>query len=517
MKLGTKIILLIVLTVALTMTVHGYLSIKQDEENVLRGTRLGMRGFAQAVRVALRDIYGDQQNIVATQEFARAVAPRGNIHGLIVYDVDARQVAISSSLGFPDDFPTLDPRRILELDPRPVLRDKPEIEGYIQDHKTLIYYRIERIDNYRGEAVGAFVLARHGAGLVTSIAERRNRIIATSAALVVVLSVLVWVIVQRSIARPIHRLIERVREVGRGHWQQRIEIGGKDEVATLAREFNLMSEELQTSYQRLLAEQAEKLRLERELRRSERLASVGQLAAGLAHEIGTPLNIISGRAEYLLRRARSTDELKSNLHIIGSQSGRIAAIVRQLLDFSGRREPVYRPVDITALLHRAKELVEHQVEQKSIRVEMAAPEALPPLRGDAELLQQVFINLYTNSIHALEPGGSIKIRVEPCIHGDAGVPAGGGLDGVRIHFEDDGAGIAPENLGRIFDPFFTTKDIGEGSGLGLSVVFGIIKDHGGDIHVESDPGRFCRFIIELPGIPASETRRPDHLRHGLDP
>jgi signal transduction histidine kinase len=498
MKLGTKIIIWIVLTVALTMTVHGYLSIQQDEENVIRGIRVGMRGFAHAVRVALRDIYADHQNIAATQDFARAMAPRGNIHALIIYDLEAQPVAISSSLNFPDDFPDMDPARILELDPRPVLRNKTAMEGYIRDHRTFIYYRIEPIYSYRGEAVGAFVLARHGAGLVASIPERRNRILGTSAALALVLSVLVWVIVQRSIARPIHRLIERVREVGRGHWQQRIDISGKDEVATLAREFNLMSEELQNSYQRLMAEQAEKLRLEQELRRSERLASVGQLAAGLAHEIGTPLNIISGRAEHLLRRPRSADEMKNNLQIIGSQSQRIAAIVRQLLDFSRRREPVFRQVDITALLNRVKDLVEHQIDKKNIRVKIAAPKALPSLRGDAELLQQVFINLYTNSIDSLKPGGSITIGVEPSAPPEKRLSANGAHHGVRIYFEDNGSGIAPENLGRVFDPFFTTKDIGEGSGLGLSVVFGIIKDHGGEIRVESEPGKFCRFIIDLP-------------------
>jgi signal transduction histidine kinase len=493
MKLGTKIIVLIVLTVALTMTVHGYFSIRQDEENVMRGIRLGMRGFAQAVRVALRDIYADEQNIRATQEFARAVAPRGNIHGLIVYDVEARPVAVSSSLNFPDDFPELDPMHILKLDPRPALRDKTATEGYVRNHRTLIYYRIEPIFNFRGEAVGAFLLARHGSGLVASIAERRNRIVATSTALVLVLSVLVWFIVQHSIARPVQRLIERIREVGHGQWRQRIEIGGHDEVAELAREFNLMSEELQKSYQRLVAEQAEKLKLEQELRRSERLASVGQLAAGLAHEIGTPLNIISGRAEHLLRRTRSAEEITTNLHIIGSQSERIAAIVRQLLDFSRRREPVFRQVRITDILERVKDLVEHQIVNKAIRIEMAVPESLPPIRADAELLQQVFINLYTNSIYSLEPGGSIKIRVEPR---NSGLHSNG--SGMRIYFEDDGAGIAPENIGRIFDPFFTTKDIGEGSGLGLSVVFGIIKDHGGEIRAESERGKFCRFIIELP-------------------
>jgi signal transduction histidine kinase len=498
MRLGTKIILLIVLTVTAMMTVHGYLSVRQDEENVMRGIRTGMRGFAQAVRAALRDIYADNQNLPATREFARAVAPRGNIHGLIVYDLAARPVATSSSLAFPHDFPELDPSPILKLDPRPVLRDKRDLEGYVRDQGAFIYYRIEPIYTSEGQAVGAFVLARHGAGLMTSIAERRNRIISTTAALVLGLSLLVWIIVQRSIARPIDRLIGRVRELGRGHWQQRIDVSGDDEVATLAREFNLMSEELQNSYERLVAEQSEKLKLEQDLRRSERLASVGQLAAGVAHEIGTPLNIISGRAEQLMRRPRGAEEMKDNLQIIRSQSERIAAIVRQLLDFSRRREPLFRNVDIVALLARVKDLLEHQIESKRIQVQFDPSPSLPLLHADAELLQQVFINLFANSIYSLSPGGSIKIRVEPLARGGGTAASNGAAQGVRIDFEDNGAGIASENLGRIFDPFFTTKDIGEGSGLGLSVVFGIIKDHGGEIRVESELGKFCRFIIDLP-------------------
>lgn len=497
MKLGTKIILLIVLTVTAMMTVHGYLSVQQDEENVMRGMRTGMRGFAQAVRAALRDLYANNQNVAATREFAREVAPRGNIHGLIVYDLAARPVAISSSLNFPNDFPELDPAPILKLDPRAVLRDKKELEGYVREKGSFIYYRIEPIYTSQGQAVGAFVLARHGAGAMASIVERRNRIIATTTALVVGLSLLVWIIVQRSIARPINRLIDRVREVGRGHWQQRIDIGSDDELGTLAREFNLMSEELQNIYHRLMAEQGAKLQLEQDLRRSERLASVGQLAAGLAHEIGTPLNIISGRAEQLLRRPRSADEIKDNLQIIRSQSERIAAIVRQLLDFSRRREPLFRKIDLAALLAQVKDLLEHQIESKRIQVSITHPPSSPALRADAELLQQVFINLFANSIFALKPGGTVNIRIE-LIDGEAGASSNGAGQGARIYFEDDGAGIAPENLGRIFDPFFTTKDVGEGSGLGLSVVFGIIKDHGGEIRVESELGKFCRFVIDLP-------------------
>ena len=224
---------------------------------------------------------------------------------------------------------------------------------------------------------------------------------------------------------------------------------------------------------------------------------MGRLAAGLAHEIGTPLNIIGGRSEYLLRRPRSPEELKDNLGVIRSQSDRIAAIVRQLLEFSRRREPVFQLVELSALLGNVKYLLAHQLREKGIQVTMDGFSNLPGINADPDLLQQVFINLFSNSLHALGPGGIVKIRAEITDRGltQASPVANSRL---RISFEDNGAGIDPEHIGRVFDPFFTTKDIGEGTGLGLSVSYGIIQEHGGDIHVESEPGRFTRFIIYLP-------------------
>ena len=223
---------------------------------------------------------------------------------------------------------------------------------------------------------------------------------------------------------------------------------------------------------------------------------MGRLAAGLAHEIGTPLSIIGGRSEYLLRRPRGPEELKDNLDVIRSQSDRIAAIVRQLLEFSRRREPVFRPIDLLALLDNVKYLLTHQLQEKDIRVEMEGLGDLPKISADPELLQQVFINLYSNSLHALGLGGVIKINAEIIDRGPkASSPASRWL---RISFEDNGAGINPEHIGRVFDPFFTTKDVGEGIGLGLSVSYGIIQEHGGDIQVDSEPDRFTCFNIYLP-------------------
>jgi two-component system NtrC family sensor kinase len=496
MNLGTKLILSLVAVIVLVMAVHGYLSIQQDQENIERELTVGMRGFARILQAGLRQTIADKPDLKETHRFIDTAAPRGNIHGVIVYDLSGAAVAHSASIRYGTDFPELDPTPIKKLNPRPVLQSGKGIDGYIREQKALLYYRIEPIVDSGNQLRGAVVLARHGYGTFATIERRRNRILMTTSLLIILLSLLVLILVRRSVTQPINQLIRRIKEISQGEREQ-VEIKGRDEVASLAREFNLMCQKLQESHARLVSEQEEKLKLEHELRHSERLASVGRLAAGLAHEIGTPLNIIGGRSEYLLRRPRSAEELKDNLGVIRSQSDRIAAIVRQLLEFSRRREPVFQPIELSALLDNVKYLLAHQLREKDIRVETAGLNTLPKISADPELLQQIFINLYSNSLHALGPGGVIKIGAEITARGiiQASPAAGHWL---RISFEDNGAGIAPEHIGRVFDPFFTTKDVGEGIGLGLSVSYGIIQEHGGDIQVESEPGSFTRFIIYLP-------------------
>ncbi len=497
MNLGTKLIVSLVTVIVLIMTVHGYLSIQQDQESIKRELSVGMRGFSRVLQAGLSRTLADKLDLKETQQFIDTAAPRGNIHGVIVYDLSGKPVAHSASMRYGIDFPELDPTPITRLDPRPVLQSGNGIDGYIQEPRNLIYYRTEPIVDSSNKLVGAFVLARQGYATFATIEQRRNRILTTTAVLVILLSLLGLILVRRSVTRPINALIRHIKEMSQDQREQSIEIKGRDEVASLAREFNLMCQKLQESHARLVGEQQEKLKLEQELRHSERLASVGRLAAGLAHEIGTPLAIIGGRSEYLLRRPRSAEELRDNLGVIRSQSDRIAAIVRQLLEFSRRREPVFQPVDLLGLLDNVKYLLAHQLREKDIRVEMEGFSSLPRIDADPDLLQQVFINLYSNSLHALGPGGVVKIGAETTDRGLTQASPGASR-WLRISFEDNGAGIAPEHIGRVFDPFFTTKDIGEGTGLGLSVSYGIIQEHGGDIHVESEPGRFTRFIIYLP-------------------
>jgi two-component system, NtrC family, sensor kinase len=496
MKLGTKLILGLLATIITTMVIHGYLSIQQDKENSLREMKVGMQGLSRSIRAALKYMYGEERDLQATQRFIDEVGRAGNIHGVVVYDVSANPIAVSISLKSSKEDQDLDPAPVLAIDPLPALRTGHEVDAYVEHPAYPLYYRVEPIIDTDNRLVGAFVVARRGPGLSTNIQSRRNRIILTSSTLVLLLCIMVLILVRRDVSRPIRELIERIRAIGAGQWEKRIELRGRDEISSLASEFNHMCERLQEMYGRLVREQQERFTLERNLRQSDKLASVGQLAAGLAHEIGTPLNIIAGRAEYLLRRPRSQEEIAENLHVIPSQIDRITKIVRQLLEFSKRKEPAFRTVETPFLLNSVTNLLQHKIREKSVHVQSEFAQGLPPIQADPDLLQQVFINLFLNSLHALDAGGTIKIRCEMTdelvdVHNP-------GAKWLRITFEDDGAGISPGHIGQVFDPFFTTKDIGDGTGLGLSVSYGIMKDHGGDIRVESKLGEFTRFSIYLP-------------------
>jgi two-component system, NtrC family, sensor kinase len=499
MKLGTKLVLLLMITVMVTMLIHGYLSIRQDRENIVREMRVGMMGLSRSIQAALQYIYAEEGGIAAAQKFVDGVGRPGNIHGIVVYDHLGKRIAVSVSLTETGGDGRLDPTPVLEIDPAQVLATGQDIDGYVETPLYPLYYRAAPILNNKNQLVGAFVLGRRGVGYNLTLEIRRDRIIWTTSILIVLVAVLILFLVRTSVSRPIEELIERIRAMAEGSWENRIEIRGENEISALAVEFNRMCEKIDEAYKRLLKEQQDRLSLERNLRQSDRLASVGQLAAGLAHEIGTPLNIIGGRAEFLLSRPRSSDEIRDNLQVVRSQIDRIAGIVRQLLEFSRRREPAFRSVELAPLLEKVTGLLAHKIGEKQARVECNIDKALPTIPADPDQLQQVFLNLFLNSLQALRLGGLIKIRASMVeTRNESGALADGREPRLAIEFEDNGAGIPAEHMSQVFDPFFTTKDVGEGTGLGLSVSYGIVKDHGGEIRVDSQVGRWTRFTILLP-------------------
>jgi signal transduction histidine kinase len=270
-----------------------------------------------------------------------------------------------------------------------------------------------------------------------------------------------------------------------------------DEFGRLAQEFNGMCERLEASHRFLAAEQEERRRMEWRLRHADRLAAIGRLAAGLAHEIGTPLNIIGGRSERLLRSIKENEPATRSLKIICAQMERIARIVRDMLEFARMREPRLAKTDLGPILGKVLELLGQKFEERGVRVTAPAAGGTGAALIDADQIQQVFLNLGMNALDAMPRGGTLRVSVERLARNH---PEGVGETQpfLAVAFEDTGTGIAREDLDRVFDPFFTTKEVGRGTGLGLSVSYGIVREHGGFFDIESEPGRGTRVTVYLP-------------------
>lgn len=249
----------------------------------------------------------------------------------------------------------------------------------------------------------------------------------------------------------------------------------------------------------VLEDVTERLNLERQIRRSEKLAAIGQLASGLAHEVGTPLGIIVGQADRLIKKFEEGDPVREGLERIRAQADRITRLVQQLLAFARRKKPEFRPLDLSIPLKAAADLLIPWSWAKGVSLKLDLPEDLPKVQGDSDQLQQVFLNLLLNAFQAIgSSGGQILVtaQVKSQEPGMKGEPKPSRF--VEVAVVDTGCGIPPENLGRIFEPFFTTKEVGEGTGLGLAVCHGIVQDHGGWIEVESEVGKGSTFRVFLP-------------------
>ncbi len=247
----------------------------------------------------------------------------------------------------------------------------------------------------------------------------------------------------------------------------------------------------------------DRLSLEREVQQAEKLAVVGQLAAGIAHQIGTPLNVISGSAEYLMMEWGSERPRPQELEIIVAQTDRITKLIRQLLNFARPTRLELGPVRMNELLEEVLGLTEHQIAKERISIQTDFQAGLPVLAGDANQLEQAFLNIIVNAWHAMPEGGTLSLRTHLAPGSDRLRRGGRAAQGVEVLIADTGIGIPAEHLPRIFDPFFSTKGVGKGTGLGLAIARRIVEDHHGTIEVSSEVGRGTSFRIWLPTEGAS--------------
>jgi two-component system NtrC family sensor kinase len=345
--------------------------------------------------------------------------------------------------------------------------------------------------------LGVLDIAVSTSGIVAQMGSYRNNILIELVFLVVALALCLNLLTRKLITQPVNTLLEHTRALAKGDWRT-IDDAPNDELGELAEAFNEMTGSLKKAREdrdrwaaTLESRVEERTRKIKEMQsvivRTEKLASLGELAAGIAHELNNPLTGIILHASIIDKNTEMEPELKRDLDTITEEADRCAKIVKNLLDFSRKTEPRKSMNCVNDALDRALGLVEHLSSFYDITIVKEYFDDLPELLLDAGQMEQVFVNMFVNASQAMGEGGTLTIWTGMDLTGDA----------VVVRIQDTGCGIPEEHVGKIFDPFFSTKGA-RGTGLGLSVSYGIVEGHGGTVEVYSKEGEGTTFTITLP-------------------
>lgn len=343
------------------------------------------------------------------------------------------------------------------------------------------------------------------------------RVLLVTAVEVTLISLFIILFTRRFLSRPIEKLIEGTKAVSQMELDKPLDIvGSSEELDELARSFDVMRDRLRTALAEInqftqnletkVEERTQQLKAaQKKLLQSDRLASLGQLSASVAHEINNPVSGVLNLSMLLQRMLKDDGipqsripEFRRYLGQVTSETARVGRIVSDLLAFSRRGKPQRAPADLNKILRMTLSLVEHKMKLSNVAVDTTLCEDLPAAPCDSSQIQQVVLNLVLNAAEATQSKAERRVTVSTA--------KGEGC--VLLHVSDNGEGILPENLAKIFDPFFTTKPEGKGVGLGLAVSYGIIEAHGGDIEVKSTVGEGTTFSVSLPLVPTTRTDIP---------
>lgn len=336
------------------------------------------------------------------------------------------------------------------------------------------------------QVIGAVELLKPLSLIETDIFYARFYWILTTVAILSAIFIWVFFVLRRNLTDPIDRLLKAFDAMGKGELHHKVEIRDRsDEIGRLAARFNEMGENLDRQYNALREETDARIELEREIRHNEQLVSVGRLAAGVAHELGAPLNVIDGRAEQLLKRDLPEEKRQKNLETIRSNVARMAHLIRQLLNLAKPFKLNVAKIELNSSINSALEQLEWNIEAAKITLHTHWTPDIDVV-ADGNYLLQVWLNIFINAVQEMDEGGELFVRTYTA--GDFGV----------AEIKDTGSGIPEENFVYLFDPFFTTKDIGKGTGLGLPIANRIVEEHGGKINATNSAEGGAQFTVLLP-------------------
>ncbi len=488
--LRAKIVVVILAVVLLLMAANTVLTVRLSRAVLEEDTRNSGLALARELALVAASEPGTGQTRDLEQEIGILVGKGSLVRDAAVYAAEARGLALRVREGTPGS-------------------PGPEEEAAAREDHEVVAVRTEG----QRRVLRVVVPVREGrrsVGVVSlglpldrvdALARREAwQAIPLDAATVVLIVGSLVAFLNRALTTPVRRVVQVMRRAEGGDLAARAPEGRHDEVGQIGRGLNRMLERVgsfQSELARQVAEATAELRAvnerlyaaQQQVARNERLAAAGELAAAMAHDVGTPLTAMSGHLQ-LLEEEVVDRPVKERLRVIIGQVDRAIGAAQRLLDVA-RPQPARSPVDLNALLVDLLVLTSPEAQRKGITVTRRLAEGLPSLLADPDQMQELFLNLITNALEAMGPGGILTVATE-------GWPAGGSAPGVRVTVGDTGPGMAPAVLASAFEPFFTTKASQGGTGLGLAICRRIAKDHGGTVHVESHSGRGTRAVVELP-------------------
>lgn len=484
MRVSLKLSIALCCASVIVIGSYGMYQLRQEEadlhESISREIRLTGTAVQVAVENAARD--GQPADIRETLEALERIDP---VYDIFVFGQEQQLTAHSG-----------DQRLNLAM-----LRSVTETA--FSEGRPLLRFLGERLSGYAifaaplrdgtRKLLGTVALVRPLDDAQRDLMRTRLAIVASVLALVVALAGLCYGIGAFYVGRPLGALLHALRMLRSGQPPPRITPTRRDEVGNVAQEFNELVQTLAETRAQLASEVEARRTLEAGLQRLDKLATLGQLAAGLAHEIGSPLQILNGRARALLDRAPD-GETRRYANIFVEQTDRITRIVAQLSRVARRVPPRFQRTDICHVLREVMELIELAARRKGVTVALEAAPSLPLVLADPAQVQQVALNLLNNALASTDKGDAIRISIQLATKQ---IPDHV-TQAVRITVADTGRGIDPQALTQVFEPFFTTRSEQGGTGLGLAVVRSLVQAHGGEVWAESEAGRGSRFHVVLP-------------------
>lgn len=506
LKLYTRTTIIVSLILISVLLAVVYFFVTKARELELKDQEVRAQRFALQLANSLPEVSDDYTLAdvrKAALNFRQLNSASEQIQQIRIYNKSFNEVVTVPDVA-KEELPPKEFAKLAKGQPISILRENTTPKN----KQKYIFAAAPLLDN--NQIVGAVTLLINRSEFSDLSQQLINLTIALLAVAIVSITSLLYILFSQVIYRPVDDLLKTMSQAETGNLEVKAPVRANDEFGQLATGFNNMlfrlrgmteerakyqkhlevkvseaTSELEERNTQLEEANAELFEIQRELTKFERLAAAGQLAAQFAHEVGTPLNLISGHVQLLTAR---TEDLKTRdrLNLIASQISRIEKIVRNMLDATRRPRPALVPTDINALLQRIFEVTAPTLAAREVELTINFDEAIAPILGDSEQLQQVFINLINNSLDAMPQGGQLFFSTS----------VGGNF--AQIICRDSGSGISGEIKDRIFDPLFTTKLEGRGSGLGLTIVHKIIQEHGGQITLHSNQQLGTEFQISLP-------------------